>query len=154
MLTFKTFLILFFVLIVVGVGFLYTRREKTLVGNVIDCESGEPISDVLVSVNQRGWGITEGSIVWDRDFITNTKSDNGGHYIVKYRVGKSAYLRAEKEGYIPAEWYTYSDKNVVLRMRKEFAQPVGVVTYDCKLSSECLQTTIDDGIKVTRNTCI
>ena len=143
--------IILFLILLVGGGFLFIRREKTVSGIVLDCSTNEPIVNAEVSANQRGWGLIDGSLLWDKDYISKARTDNSGEFTLGYRVGDSANMRANKEGYITAQQFEPRGEGIVVRLLQ--GNNPAEVTYNCKLLSECLETTVEDGIQVTRNVC-
>jgi len=127
------------------------RQDKTISGIVVDCETGKSLTDVEVSVNQRGWGFDK-YLVWDKDYVYRTRSNESGYFEITYQVGSSAHLIARKDGYLRADKYEYPQDGVTVRMLQGDAP--AEVTYDCKGLSECLKTTVEDGVQVTRNVCL
>ena len=137
--------------------FIFTgciRSEKTISGNVLDCETNEPIPNAEISINQRGWGRSPATneVVWDKDYIITSQSDDSGYYEISYKVGSSAHIRAKKEGYIKAEQFEYPGQEINIRMLR--GNKLTEATYNCKLSSECLFCENIDGVETCRNICI
>lgn len=130
---------------------MWARREKIISGVVLDCQTNKPISDVEVSVNQIGWGFDR-YLVWDKSYVYATKSDNLGHFKISYRVGSSANILAKKERYITTQQFEHPTDGVMVKLLKG-NKPLEV-TYNCKLSSECLQTTVENNVQVSRNICL
>src|SRR3989338_3949845 len=138
--TSKTRLFLGLILIlVITVFFIYTRREKV-------------INNAEVSVNQVGWGFQNGNIVWDKMYVNSVHTDSLGYFQILYRVGSSANLMSKKAGYITAQQYEYPAEDITINMLKGY-KPTEV-TYNCKLSSECLSCANEDGVKVCRDVCM
>jgi hypothetical protein len=144
--------ILIVLLFVVFAGFFFERKDKSITGVVLDCASNQPIPNVEVSVNQRSWGFIDGSLVWDRDYISKATTSNSGEFTITYEVGSSTNIKTEKEGYITAWQFENPKQGIIIRMLQ--GNKPGEVTYNCKSSSECLQTTIEDGVQVTKNVCV
>ena len=150
--TFKLRLIILLVLIAtIYFGFILARREKTISGFVLDCQTNKPIDNTEVFVNQRGWGFDR-YLIWDKSYVYVGKSDNLGYFKISYKVGNSANISAKKEGYITAQQFEKPKDGVILKMLRG-SKPLEV-TYKCRLSSECLQTTIENNVQVTRNICL
>ncbi|OGI60536.1 hypothetical protein A2641_03315 [Candidatus Nomurabacteria bacterium RIFCSPHIGHO2_01_FULL_37_25] len=151
--TSKTRLFLGLILIlVITVFFIYTRREKVISGYVRDCGTNEVINNAEVSVNQVGWGFQNGNIVWDKMYVNSVHTDSLGYFQILYRVGSSANLMSKKAGYITAQQYEYPAEDITINMLKGY-KPTEV-TYNCKLSSECLSCANEDGVKVCRDVCM
>lgn len=150
--TFKLRMIIFLILLVlIAVGFALGRREKTVAGTVLECGTNAPIPGADVSTHQIGWGFSNGSLAWDKDHVTSTKSDDAGHFTITYRVGDSAQLIVKKTGYLPAYQYEYPGKAIVIRIL--LGNYPAEVSYNCKRSSECLSCNVEDGVKVCKNIC-
>ena len=58
--------------------FISSLSTKNISGVVRDCESGLPVADAEVTARARGWGVRNGSIVWDKDFVVSALTDDGG----------------------------------------------------------------------------
>ena len=89
------------------VSFLMIGCEKQIKGKVVDCETNAPVSDAKVSTNQTGWGISNGQIMWDKTYITETLTDRSGAFELIYDVGSSAKIHVAKKGYYSAEQFEY-----------------------------------------------
>ena len=151
--TFKIRLVIFLILaLVVYTGFLFARGEKTLSGVVLDCITNQPVANVEVSTNQRGWGFIEGSLVWDKDYISKTTTSSSGEFTTTYSAGGTADIKASKEGYITAQQFENPKERMVVRILQ--GDKPREVTYNCRLSSECLETRIENNVQITRNVCL
>lgn len=142
--------ILLILALVIFIGFIFARREKTVAGHIVDCQTNNPIIGAEVVVNQRGWGF-DGYLVWDKSYVYSAKSGNSGYFKINYNVGSSANITAQKDGYIKAQQFESPKDGVVVKML--LGNKPLEVTYNCKLSSECLQTTVKNNVQVTRNVC-
>lgn len=140
-----------FLLILLYISLLSMRREKTISGYVLDCNTSNQIDGAEISVNQRGWGFARGSLVWDKDYVTTTESDISGHFAIKYKVGSSADLKGKKEGYLIAEQFEFSGDNVEIKMLKGEGTDI---TYHCKKSTECLSCSMEGTTEVCKNVCL
>jgi hypothetical protein len=148
----KRGLILFAAIIVaVAIGFVLARREKMVSGTVVDCESGLPVPGATISLRQSGWGYSE-YLVWDKAYPFQTESDASGHFEAIWRVGDVANISAKKDGYLEAMQHEFPGSEVMVRMRKG-SSPIDV-TYGCRTSSECYQTTVNNGVEELRNICL
>lgn len=136
---------------VIFIGFIFARREKTIAGYIVDCQTNSPIIGVDVTVNQIGWGF-DGHLVWDKSYVYSAKSDDSGYFKISYNVGSSANITAQKNGYIKAQRFEDPKDGIMVKLLKGNKPPE--VTYNCKLSSECLQTTVENNMQVTRNICL
>lgn len=149
---FKIRLVIFLIFVlVISFGFIFARREKTIAGHIVDCQTNSPIVGAEVAVNQIGWGFND-YLVWDKSYVYSAKSDNSGYFKIRYKVGDSANVTAQKDGYIKAQQFEDSRSDVVIKMLQG-NKPIEV-TYNCKLSSECYKTTLENGVQVTRNICL
>jgi len=137
--------------LVISFGFIFARREKAIIGHIVDCQTNNPIAGAGVAVNQIGWGFND-YLLWDKSYAYSAKSDNSGYFKIKYRVGSSANITVQKDGYIKAQQFEYPRDDVIIKMLQ--GDKPTEVTYNCKLSSECLETTLENGIQVTRNICL
>ena len=142
---------LLILVLIITLGFLFARREKIVAGRIVDCETRSPVVGAYVEASQHGWGISGGQLVWDKPYPSGTKSGNSGDFVIHYRVGSAARLGAIKDGYIKALQPEVPRKGVVIGMLR--GDKPTEVTYNCKLSSECFQTTVENGMPVSRNIC-
>ncbi len=78
-------------------------------------------------------------------------SDSNGHFKITYRVGNAAQMRTIKDGYMSAHQFEGPGDGVAIKMLK--GENRTDITYDCRLQSECLVKSIEDGVLVQRNTC-
>ena len=73
---------------------------KTVRGRVIDSDTSAGIEGVTVKGLQRGWGWSNGSLVWDKDYTYITHTDADGSFALSYsRGGSSIRLQFYKDGY-------------------------------------------------------
>lgn len=49
-------------------------------GQLVDYRSDEPIAGATVMASQRGWGISDGQLVWDRTYTTSTRTGADGRF--------------------------------------------------------------------------
>ena len=143
----KILIILVFVVLLAGGIFVFVWREKIVSGIVVDCTTNEPIAGAEVSAHQH---IT--FAIGHEGFVYRTTSDDTGAFKLSYKVGDAAQMTVRKDGYIAAQQFEYPREDIVVRMLQGNAPTE--VTYNCKLSSECLETTIESGVQVTRNVCV
>ena len=76
------------------------RFDKHVSGRVVDHDGGELLQGGAVSTAQTGWGISQGSLVWDETHVTRTRTDSNGEFILHYRVGNSARLAVSGSGLV------------------------------------------------------
>jgi len=89
--------------------------EKHVSGTVADFETNRPIEGATIRAAQYGWGWSNGSLVWDKDYSTYTRTDSAGAFTIGYRHGSSANLWAEHQGYQRfRSWYP---RNAEVRIR-------------------------------------
>lgn len=51
-------------------------------GEVVDYATGKPIAGASVAALSRGWGISDGQLVWDKTYLARTSTDSGGRFAV------------------------------------------------------------------------
>ena len=89
--------------------------EKTVSGTVTDFETNHPIHGATIRAAQHGWGISNGTLVWDKDYSSHATTDEQGRFTIGYRRGSSANLWAESPGYQRFQaWYP---RNATARIR-------------------------------------
>lgn len=75
-----------------------------------------------------------------------------GFFKISYRVGNSAKILTKKDGYITSEQFENPKDGIIIKMLQG-NRPLER-TYNCRLSSGCLQTTVENNVQVTRNICL
>jgi hypothetical protein len=89
--------------LLVGQGFAGTSYID---GRVVDSRTGTPLQGAAVVVSNRGWGFLNGQLVWDKDYVYPTVSDQNGQFHIVFDVGSSAHVKTAKAGYLPQDsWY-------------------------------------------------
>ena len=134
----------------------FTRLEKQVTGVVLDCQNDQPIADATIRTENLGWGVDDGKLVWHKNHVGMTTSDENGNFVLKYRVGSSAHLLVEKLGYATAEqWEINGDGKTVKLIFNSQTNPNKIleVTHFCRPISECLETTEIDGVIEARDVC-
>lgn len=129
---------------------LLSRQSNVAEGYVTDCESNIPVEGAQVSLNERGWGFRDGQLVWDKDYAYTALTTKQGFFQIIYK-GNPTDIKATKSGYLLEQKYETPSKNVSLKMLR--GDMPTEVTYDCKLSKECLVTIVDHGVQITKNVC-
>ena len=89
------------IIILILVLMLYfSFGPKVVAGKVVDSQ-GNGIQGVNVRAWQRGFGFSNGSLVWDKDFFYYAKTDSDGNFrMVYYRGGDtSVHLQIYKGDY-------------------------------------------------------
>jgi len=132
-------------------GFTFFRNDKTISGLVMDCQTNNPIAKVQVTVNQRGWGRIKGQLVWDKDYIYKSVTDDSGYFKITYQVGSSAHIRAKKNGYLIAEQWEEPGEDIIIKMLK--GDNPKEITYDCNLLSDCIKSEMKGEVEVFTNVC-
>lgn len=139
---------IFAALIVVGIAatpakYLF-RYSKTVSGIVIDCADDKPIAGANIQVLKRGWGQSDGGVVWDKNYITTAQSDATGLFNIQYTVGMYADISVSQEGYYMAKQYELPTDNAVIRLRSKADPAVGYPyqygeprTHSCVFDYEC-----------------
>ncbi len=92
--------------------------EKHVSGTVTDFETDRPIEGATIRAAQHGWGLSNGNLVWDKDYSTYTTTDSAGSFTIGYRHGSSVNLWVEHQGYQRFQsWYPRS-ANVRIRLKQ------------------------------------
>ncbi|MFW2367777.1 MAG: hypothetical protein ACN4GW_15275, partial [Desulforhopalus sp.] len=102
-----------------GVGCSY----ETLVirGKVVD-ESGTALNDVSVWACYSGWGRSDGHLVWDKDYCSETvQSDNSGVYVLNFKGPISSRLRARKEGWVQTLDFNTTNPRITLTKSHDYS---------------------------------
>jgi len=94
------------------------RFEKQISGVVTDYDSGEPLQGAVVSTAQTGWGLSRGSLVWDKTHVTQTLTGTSGDFTIHYRVGDSANLAVDLDGYQHYQSWYAPDARIRVRLRQ------------------------------------
>lgn len=73
-------------------------------GTLVDYETGKPIADASVAATSRGWGSSNGQLVWDRSYSARTSTDAEGRFTIplpgpRPLVFGGTTLSVEAEGY-------------------------------------------------------
>jgi len=150
-LSWAALIVILAVLVIISLGILYAFREKTISGSVVDCQTNEPVASAEIVVNQSFLEF-KGGVIWFKSYISRAMGDPDGHFQVTYRIGNSADILARKDGYISARQFEGPGDGVVIKMLQG-GNPAEL-TYHCRLLSECLVDSIEDGVRVYRNTCV
>lgn len=106
--------------VVVMIGVVAARTAMAshyIEGTVVD-SSGAPLPGVTVAVKNRGWGLSNGQLVWDKEYVYQTRSDSAGRFRIIYDVGGSAHLTATAQGYQPYDgWHDHNSAVTILLKR-------------------------------------
>jgi hypothetical protein len=124
--------------------------HHNLAGRVFDCGTHQPIAGARVEVHEIDWGMREGGVVWDKDFIESALTDVQGHYRIQYSHLSSAKVLVRKDGYRITQHFTGPSDHVDMGL---LAGPATEWTEQCKPLKDCLHTTIENGVQVTRDVC-
>jgi hypothetical protein len=74
-------------------------RMRVVEGRVVDHATGRPVSGAVVTLAGRGWGISDGQLVWDKERSVRAIADADGRFRTPARSGLTD-VRAEAEGYV------------------------------------------------------
>lgn len=74
-------------------------REQDFHGRVVDVASGAPVADAEIVVWSRAWGITDGSLLWDKQYVFHDKSSPDGRFRITHRGAWKPHLCARAPGY-------------------------------------------------------
>jgi len=97
------------------------HEPQTITGTVVD-ESGFALSDVAVKACYSGWGWSRGSVVWDKDYCSDTvMTSNDGLYVINFEGPNSMRLTAKKEGWIQAQDFNTMDSHVILIKSEDYS---------------------------------
>ena len=98
-----------------------THEPQTITGKVVD-ESGFALSDVAVKACYSGWGWSQGSVVWDKNYCSETVlTSNDGLYVINFEGPVSMRLMAKKEGWIQAQDFNTMDSHVILTKSEDYS---------------------------------
>jgi hypothetical protein len=90
-------------------------------GTVVDSSTGAPLQGAAVAVSNRGWGFINGQLVWDKDYVYPTVSDQNGRFRIVFDVGSSAHVKATKAGYLAQDnWY---ERNTTITITMKASTP-------------------------------
>lgn len=74
-------------------------RTRAVEGRVVDHATGRPVAGAVVTLAGRGWGVSDGQLVWDKERSVSAKSDADGRFRTRARSGLTD-VRAEAGGYL------------------------------------------------------
>ena len=94
--------------------------EKHVTGTVTDFETNRPIRGATIRAAQHGWGLSNGSLVWDKDYSTYTTTDERGEFTIGYRFGSSVSLWLEHQGYQRFQSWYPRNADVRIRLKQRF----------------------------------
>jgi hypothetical protein len=146
----RNFLFLFSLISLILFSTSCTLIHHNIEGHVFDCQTKQPIAGARVEVHETDWGKRDGSVVWDKEYIYAADTDSQGNYRIEYRHDSSAKVVLHKEGYRITQHFTSPSKKVDMGM---LAGPGTEWSEKCKPLSECLHTTMENGVQVTRDVC-
>ena len=72
-------------------------RTRAVEGRVVNHATGRPVTGAVVTLVGRGWGISDGDVVWDKERTARAVADAEGRFRASVRGDVS--VRAEAEGY-------------------------------------------------------
>ena len=95
------------------------KEPQTISGTVVD-GSGAALSDVVVTACYSGWGWSNGSLVWDKDYCSEpVLTDEAGFYVINFDGASGMRLRIKKEGWIQTQDFNTKAAHVFLTNIKE-----------------------------------
>jgi hypothetical protein len=124
--------------------------HHTIAGRVFDCQTKQDVAGARVEVHETDWGERDGGIVWDKDFVYAADTDAQGRYKIEYRHDSSAKVLVRKDGYSITQHFTGPSEHVDMGL---LTGPATEWTEQCKPLKECLHTTMENGVQVTRDVC-
>ena len=111
------------------------RAEKDLSGTVVNCANGSAIAGATITARQRGWGISNGGLVWDKEEISTSTTNVEGKFTIAWNTGKAAQLAITKEAFF--ETLAYGTNREQLRIRM-LEIPTGYNDYLTTTFEECV----------------
>ena len=85
-------------------------------------ESGNPLRNVSVQACYSGWGFSQGSFVWDKDYCSEiTQTNHDGSFVISFNGPDSSRLTASREGWIQTEDYNTTHSRIVLTRSEDYA---------------------------------
>lgn len=104
--------------IIVAAGSCGCQFPHELRGQVIEFGNGRPVAGATVTARAHGWGLSQGSLVWDKDKSVRVESGSDGRFHLSHRSGSSVELWVEKAGFVRySHWYP-SDAVVEIKLRR------------------------------------
>lgn len=94
------------------------RWTKTVQGRVTDYDTHAPMPGVAVFAYQSGWGTSPGYLVWDQEYRYQAETDQAGGFTLRYRVGSTARLGVDLEGYNRYREYAEPGEHVDIRVKR------------------------------------
>ncbi len=140
--------------VLVGLIFyLFAPNKQWVSGIVFDCETQQPIVGAKVWTEQRGWGFQDGTLVWDKAYLTETTSSDDGKFEVSFQHGSSAHLKAVHEGSMIAEGWAGASEQVRIGLKRGKSEGPWDTTIACRFIKECWETAVENGVSTTRSIC-
>ncbi len=113
------------ILVILGVFISSCISRKYIEGIVTDFNTKKPIPDAQVTVSRIGWGIRDGSLVWDKAYVYEGRTDQYGNFKIAYG-GSSAEVSLTKEGYNTYRGYHDSNNRLIIKIKKHNPQYVAL----------------------------
>jgi hypothetical protein len=124
--------------------------HHNVAGRVFDCGTQQPIAGARVEIHQTDWGVREGGPVWDKDFVYSATTDAQGKFSVSYAHGSDAKILVKKNSYMVTQHFSAPSGAVEMGLLKgkeiEYSEK-------CRPLKDCLHTTMENGVQVTRDVC-
>jgi hypothetical protein len=92
--------------------------DSSVSGRITDFESGIALAGARVIANQSGWGISDGSLVWDKAYLSETLSNSDGGFHLSYSPGGSANLLVQREGYQGYRHWYEDGSEIEIRLKR------------------------------------
>jgi len=124
--------------------------HHSIEGRVFDCQTRQSIAGARVEVHETDWGRGSSGVVWDKDYIYSADTDAQGHYKIEYRHSSSAKVLVHQDGYRITQHFTSPSSQVDMGLLPGSGSEW---SEKCKPLSECLHTTMENGVQVTRDVC-
>ena len=94
------------------------RWTKTVEGTITDYDTHAPLPGVPVFAHQSGWGTSPGYLVWDQEYKYRAETDQAGGFTLRYRVGSTARLGVDLEGYNRFSDFAEPGQHVDIRLKR------------------------------------
>ena len=117
-------LVIFVVVLICGLYFGFSLISGMYSGNnyldgvVVDSVTKTPLPNIKVEVSNRGWGFSNGQVVWDHDYVYAANTDSEGKFHIIYQVGPGAHVVITQNGYDRFDGYYNKNSQAVIELKK------------------------------------
>ena len=96
--------------------------EGRISGRITDYDSGRALAEARIVAQQSGWGFSNGSLVWDKAYVSETLSDAEGRFRLTYSPGESANLLVQRDGYQDYRGWYEDGSEIGIRLKRRLAE--------------------------------